>query len=399
MKTNTIYFDSKPRYEILDGLRGVAAVLVLAFHLFETYSKGPVFQIINHGYLAVDFFFMLSGFVIAYAYDDRWNNQMKLWSFFKRRLIRLHPMLIFGTFIGILLFYLGASAVFPKIAVTPWYKVLILGIYCMTILPALPSWDIRGWGETNPLNSPAWSLQWEYIGNILYAILLRRIKKLPLLILIFAAAILTLDLTLGLNLFGLIDTKSWSAHTVIGGWSWEQKQIYIATTRLLFPFMTGLFLSRIGHFIRIKNGFFWCSVFICILLAMPNIGGMNTIHLPNGNEQIIHTWYNGMYEAVTIIVCFPIIVLIGAGSKIKSAVGKKVCTFLGEISYPLYITHYPLIYLHWAWASNHKDAPIEMRIFVGIGVFILSLLVAYASLKLYDIPVREWLKKRLFAKK
>ena len=70
MATN-VYLASKPRYEILDGLRGVAAVLVVLFHLLETYSGGQAHQIINHGYLAVDFFFVLSGFVIGYAYDDR----------------------------------------------------------------------------------------------------------------------------------------------------------------------------------------------------------------------------------------------------------------------------------------------------------------------------------------
>ena len=70
MRNNT-YLASKPRYEILDGLRGVASVIVVAFHLLETYSSGPAYQIINHGYLAVDFFFVLSGFVIGYAYDDR----------------------------------------------------------------------------------------------------------------------------------------------------------------------------------------------------------------------------------------------------------------------------------------------------------------------------------------
>ena len=77
----------KPRYAILDGLRGVAAVIVVAFHLFETYSKGPAYQILNHGYLAVDFFFVLSGFVIGYAYDNRWGKMSTL-AFFKRRLIR-----------------------------------------------------------------------------------------------------------------------------------------------------------------------------------------------------------------------------------------------------------------------------------------------------------------------
>ena len=72
MNTRTTYLASKPHYEILDGLRGVAAVMVIIFHLFEAHAGGShLTQIINHGYLAVDFFFMLSGFVIGYAYDDR----------------------------------------------------------------------------------------------------------------------------------------------------------------------------------------------------------------------------------------------------------------------------------------------------------------------------------------
>ena len=100
---DNIYLASKPRYEILDGLRGVAALLIVAYHLFETYSTGPAGQIINHGYLAVDFFFVLSGFVIGYAYDDRWDR-MTVWSFFKRRVIRLHPMVVYGCAFGALMF-------------------------------------------------------------------------------------------------------------------------------------------------------------------------------------------------------------------------------------------------------------------------------------------------------
>lgn len=66
LSNSNIYLASKPRYEILDGLRGVAAMLVVAYHLFETYFHGAPDQPINHGYLAVDFFFVLSGFVIGY---------------------------------------------------------------------------------------------------------------------------------------------------------------------------------------------------------------------------------------------------------------------------------------------------------------------------------------------
>ena len=85
--------------------------MVVLFHIFETYSKGPQYQIINHGYLAVDFFFVLSGFVVGYAYDDRWDR-MTTWGFFKRRLTRLHPMVIAGTLIGAALFFISDSSLF-----------------------------------------------------------------------------------------------------------------------------------------------------------------------------------------------------------------------------------------------------------------------------------------------
>ena len=105
MNTRTTYLASKPHYEILDGLRGVAAVMVIIFHLFEAHAGGShLTQIINHGYLAVDFFFMLSGVVIGYAYDDRWNR-MTVGTFFKRRIIRLHPMVIMGSIVGAVFFY------------------------------------------------------------------------------------------------------------------------------------------------------------------------------------------------------------------------------------------------------------------------------------------------------
>ena len=95
---------TKPHYPILDGLRGVAAVMVVMMHLCEANSTSRFDMKINHGYLAVDFFFLLSGFVIGYAYDDQWNK-MTVGDFFKRRLIRLQPMVIIGMIIGAVGFY------------------------------------------------------------------------------------------------------------------------------------------------------------------------------------------------------------------------------------------------------------------------------------------------------
>ena len=87
MNRSTGYLDSKNHYQILDGLRGVASVLVIIFHVFETFTGGNRFiQIINHGYLAVDFFFLLSGFVVAYAYDDRWDKFILDASYIKHEL-------------------------------------------------------------------------------------------------------------------------------------------------------------------------------------------------------------------------------------------------------------------------------------------------------------------------
>ena len=96
--------NSKPHYPILDGLRGVAAITVVAFHILEAHAPNHFEQVINHGYLAVDFFFALSGYVLGYAYDDRWQR-MSMADFFKRRLIRLHNMVIMCMVIGEILFY------------------------------------------------------------------------------------------------------------------------------------------------------------------------------------------------------------------------------------------------------------------------------------------------------
>jgi len=383
---NNTYLASKPRYEILDGLRGVAAMLVVAFHLFETYYHMAPDQPINHGYLAVDFFFVLSGFVIGYAYDDRWDK-MSTWSFFKRRLIRLHPMVIFGTFFGAIMFYFGSCAEFPLINETPWWMVLLVMLWCFTLIPLPNTMDIRGWAETNPLNGPAWTLQWEYIANILYALFIRKISKVALGVCVAIFAVMTIILCLNIDVTGFLEERNWASYTVVGGWSTTPDQLQVGLTRLLYPFFCGLLVSRMGKLIKVKGGFWWCSLLIVVMLCMPWMG--------IGTEGEAR-WTNGLYEAFCILICFPLIVAIGAGSSVKGGKSEAINRFLGEISYPLYITHYPLIYMQMSWVDNHKDAPLSMHIFVAVCIYVLAILVAYGAYKLYDLPVREWLKKKWF---
>jgi peptidoglycan/LPS O-acetylase OafA/YrhL len=388
MSNKNIYLESKPRYEILDGLRGVAAVLVVGFHLFESYYHMATNQPINHGYLAVDFFFVLSGFVMGYAYDDRWDR-MSTWSFFKRRLIRLHPMIIFGTFFGALMFYFGSCESFPMIAQTPWWMVLLVMFWCFTLIPLPNSMDIRGWGETNPLNGPAWSLQWEYIANILYALFMRRLSKVALSVCVACFAVLTVLLCLNIDVLGVLEARSYASYTVIGGWSTTPDQLLIGITRLLYPFFAGLLLSRVGKLIKVNGAFWWCSLMIVVLFCMPWMG--------LGSEGSAR-WTNGLYEAFCILVCFPLIVAIGAGSSVKGGKSVAINKFLGDISYPLYITHYPLVYMQMGWADRHQDAPLGVHVLVGISTILLAILVAYGAYRLYDLPVREWLKNKLFKK-
>ena len=392
MAKENVYLASKPRYEILDALRGVAALMVVLFHIFETYSKGPAFQIINHGYLAVDFFFVLSGFVIGYAYDDRWDK-MTTWGFFKRRLTRLHPMVIVGTLIGAALFFFSGTAFPDTLNVEGWKFALCL-VMGLLMIPCGKGLDIRGWGETNSFNGPAWTLTLEYIGNILYAFVLRHLPKAALALLCVVCAFFTLDLTLGWNVFRLLPEPQYN---VIGGWSLTPDQIYIGFTRLLYPFLCGLLISRIlpsrrskdnpsGSPIHLKGGFWWCSLAIVIILAIPCIGGRQCVA-------------DGIYQALSILVLFPVIVLAGAGSQTTDAKSTAACKWLGDISYPIYITHYPLMYMQMNWVAEHSGAPLWQHIIVSAGIFFLSIIMAWCLLKIYDIPVREWLTEHWLKRK
>ncbi len=170
MATNSTFsIQERPHYQLLDGLRGVAALMVVLYHIFEGFAFAEatngagdgIITIFNHGYLAVDFFFMLSGFVISYAYDGRWNK-MNIGQFFKRRLIRLHPMVIMGAIIGAATFWIGGCAAWSGER-AGFSNIIIALVLGMLLIPAYPGarYDVRGNGEMFSLNGPSWSLFFE----------------------------------------------------------------------------------------------------------------------------------------------------------------------------------------------------------------------------------------------
>jgi len=364
------FSDSKKHLPILDGLRGVAAIMVLIMHTFEPYCGGDYHKMfVNHGYLTVDFFFMLSGYVMAHAYDDRWGT-MTVTDFIKRRLIRLHPLIILGMTIGAALFFFQESPLFPKIENTTIGQLLLILVIGYTLIPVPPSMDIRGWNEMHPLNGAAWSLFFEYVANILHVFILRKLPNLALAACVFVAAAATVH---------LVTTNT--SGDLIGGWSTEPEQLRIGFTRLLFPYMAGMLLRRVVSPGGSKSTFLFTGILLIIILSVPRVGGYDKV------------WINGLYESFAIIVMFPLIIYLGAIGEIRNSVSQKVCSFLGDISYPLYITHFPFVYVYSAWAINNKVAfmdgvPLALLLIVG------TIFIAYGALKLYDLPVRRALAGR-----
>ena len=382
--TSAHFADTKPHYLLLDGLRGVAALLVVIYHIFEgfafaqsTNGEGSgLITSLNHGHIAVDFFFILSGFVISYAYDDRWQ-QMSLCNFFKRRLIRLHPMIIMGAIIGAITFFIGGSQQWSGNTVSPAWTIISM-ILCMLMIPATPgaSYEVRGNGEMFPLNGPQWSLFFEYLGNLLYALFIRRLST---------RALTILCVILG-TLHAYIFTFDLSGYDSVGiGWAIDTINFWGGAVRMLFPFTVGMLLARRFRPCKVKGAFWICSAVLIAVFALPYIPSNVGISL------------NSLYEVLCIALVFPLIVWLGACGKAEGSTG-RISAFLGDLSYPLYIVHYPLMYLFYAWLIDKHYYTLGDTTAMPIAVVVASVVLAYACLKLYDVPVRRWLAQRFLKK-
>ena len=372
----------KPHFALLDGLRGVAALAVLWYHVNEGFAFAEltngagdgIIRSFNHGYLAVDFFFILSGFVIAYAYDDRWNQGLTMGNFIKRRLIRLHPMLIAGAIIGAITFLVQGGVTWSGESVSLAQVLLCLGLTFLFI-PSVPggSYEVRGNGELFPLNGPYWSLFFEYIGNLLYGLLLRRLSTKVLAV--FVAL-------LGITFFWFA-TCNISEYGSIGvGWTLDTVNFCGGLLRMLFPFTLGMLLSRTFKPRPVRGAFWLCSVLLVALFAVPYIEAMQPLCM------------NGVFEMTCIMLIFPAIVLLAASCTSVGATTNRIATFLGELSYPLYTVHYPLMYLFYAGLIANEQYNFTSAPWQSLCVMGGSILLAIVLMKCYDAPVRKWLTKK-----
>ena len=375
------FSDTKAHYDLLDGLRGVAALMVIWYHVFEgfAFASNSAIETLNHGYLAVDFFFILSGFVIGYAYDDRWGKSLTMKDFFKRRLIRLLPMVIMGAVLGAITFCIQGSVQWDGTHVA--ISMIMLSLLCtIFFIPAMPGvgYEVRGNGEMFPLNGPCWSLFFEYIGNILYALFIRRLSNKAL-------TVFVVLLGVALAAFAVFNVSTYGNIGV--GWTLDGVNFLGGSLRMLFPFSLGMLMSRNFKPMKVKGAFWICAIALIALFSVPYLEGLEPLCM------------NGVYEAFCVIVAFPIILWIGASGTTTDKQSTKICKFLGDISYPVYVIHYPLMYLFYAWLIENQLYTLGETWHVALCVFILSIILAYLCLKLYDEPIRKYLAKRLLSKK
>ncbi|HEY1742747.1 MAG TPA: acyltransferase [Granulicella sp.] len=359
MSTEASFQDSsisrqRPHFAVLDGMRGIAAICVVIFHFSEmviwNYSK----LWIGHGFLAVDFFFCLSGFVLGYAYDDR-IAKMGLGSFLKARLVRLQPMVVFGSVLGLIAFYAN------PFGITPGYGPGRMALIFVASVLLIPYGAMHERGRNLfSLNAPSWSLFWEYVANLVFGVVLYRAgRKVLVALTLLSAAWLC-----------------WTAHRagdLSGGWS--ARNFWDGGARVAFSFCAGLLVYRSKWRPRTGLGFVGLGLLLFLALVMPYARG---------------AWVR---EAAVVILYFPLLVAMGAGAVVGPKM-ERVCRFSGELSYPLYMTHYAVIWIWGDLASKHNLASHGFWTAVACGV--LSMIaVGWATLKLYDEPLRSYLRTRV----
>jgi peptidoglycan/LPS O-acetylase OafA/YrhL len=360
----------------LDGMRGVAALAVVAVHtplLFGSLALhyeapcildrasvcqglvGPLYE----GGLAVNFFFALSGFVLAYAYEDKMRRGMPAMRFMLSRLIRLYPLYLVGLTLGVILAFRQAmhgERILSEVVSTLGFGILFL--------PTPPNLSFNHYVPfLYPLNVPAWSLFFELAANAVYALMGRHLTTRMLILLVLcAAAILVAD----------------SVHGLGGPFEWSS--IGSGATQALFSFFAGVLVYRIWlespYRPELPTGLFPAVLLISFAIIVPDS-------------------VRPGYQLGLVLVAFPLFIYAAACNNPKGPL-RAVYSSLGGASYAIYAIHLPVFHLvergwiHW----TGREMPLVEPLW-GIAFLIAIFLIALFLDRVYDIPIRIWLSRRL----
>lgn len=344
----------KQNFSVLDGMRGIAAIFVLILHT-GSYWRNVDFY---HSYLAVDLFFVLSGFVIAHAYENKLaNHSLSVKKFILTRLIRLYPMYFLSIVLVVILLIMNYPAKFnPQTNISNLMTSIGLTVlFLPSVLPA----NIYLF----PLNTPYWSVFYELIINFLYAIARPVLKNNMLYIILPILALLLMVMAY--------------LHGGVGaGVTWRYTSIASALTRSGFGILYGVLLYRVGN--QYFSGLIlpaWALIaVIATVLMAPNLG-----------------FFNGLFDLFALFFVFPACVILGTRCKVNAVsnpLSFKIFTILGSASYPMYLMHMPISGIGYYFYGDavEKYAPLS-------GGVLLILLITFVLIieKYIDIPIRKYL--------
>lgn len=345
------------RFHTLDGIRGIAAIVVMFSHLPEEFV--PYLSVT--GSFAVDLFFCLSGFVIAYSYWDRLQSGMAFKEFAIRRVIRLYPMFLIGISIGAAMLIrqsLDQSDVLPIQSVI---TAILLNAAYLPYLGASSSPDSTFLLQVIfPANNPAWSLFFELVINFIFAIwLLRNTRHNPVLLMTLGFA--------GLAFYDLLTHTSfpgWGVNNFLGGFP-----------RSIFGFYSGVYIFLLFRSSRVKVPNLNPAVFVII------IGCLSLIPTPKS--------YGNLFWLGIIGIVIPLLVTLGAASTSRHRFVTEVSDYLGWISYPVYCLHVPVFFLY-SQLTNHANHGW----WSVLGCISMALASAHLAARFIEEPVRTWLTNK-----
>ena len=343
--------EERRTFRTLDGVRGMAALLVVTRHI------GPMGVSLPNTFLAVDLFFLLSGFVVAYAYDGR----IVAGGFFSRflaiRLIRLYPLYFLGILLGAIAHSFGSRGMSSPQLI----EAVVVGL---AMIPANPLLSVG----SSQLNGPVWTLPLELLVNLVYAGAYRFLSPRILMLAILLSGI---GVVLSAFVYGTLDA----------GWAFNQ--LPIAISRLFFSFFMGVILFRKFVARGANQQQSWRSwACVAALVLFVTIPITASVRLP--------------YQVMLVLFVFPALLWISCQNEPASPLA-RMFRFLGVISYAVYAIHQPLSFLTVGtlniftvvdWPRYHREAA---------AVFIAVLIpFTWAIDELYDAPTRRWLTSNAF---
>lgn len=341
---------SKAYFSTLDGMRGIAAFLIVIRHTVPFH--GIVFQ---ESYLAVDLFFVLSGVVIANAYEWRLKAGMRSVSFAWLRLVRIYPLYILGCALGLVAVLSGSPFEGDLISAT--------GLATM-LLPYL------GGKSIFPLNGVSWSLFFEWIANLIYAVFNRFLTTKVMLALMLAAT------------FGLVRALSYCGHLDVG---WNNASITFGIYRVGYSFFAGVLLYR--RFLANKRKTKTLRHSTVMSLSLIAVSAALLMSSPSDSVR-------PAYDLVTVVILFPVIVFLALSVEPSRVLG-RLYKLLGVISYGLYTLHAPIVSLvkvaMFKYSGSVLSVSQPLTPWVGLSFVALLGGVCWLADRYYDSPVRRFM--------